>query len=375
MALSSVVGLPIKSVYSPMNGTQCKAHNALSKPFVTDDTKNRETLTVMWSRMGPWRPPTWTGNHFVPILKQEQRTKTKAVDEQKKPLEQRPQAPDEKKQQPTTASTVEMKRNEVLTPVPKKHDQFQLNEISTPISSFVIKDILGNDTKVTPIAKPAHKLNDPPATELNIDFMETSSVHFSDDNESKVTPIAKSAHESNEQPETEINNDYMETSSVHFSDDTKQMNLDNSPMNNKNVKDTLDNDMVTDITELNDSTEIETSRNSPVPENINPLPNGRWHKAEDIYTLIKEKKYVHTEVPPGNKSNCYMLVDNKRNVERVKQNKKSEFYDDCGVWMTQKGRTVKSYYYLVEGNLVCCELKKDQYCVRKEITARRHECH
>ena len=48
MALSSVVGLPIKSVYPPMNGTQCKAHNALSKFFVTDDTKNRETLTVMW---------------------------------------------------------------------------------------------------------------------------------------------------------------------------------------------------------------------------------------------------------------------------------------------------------------------------------------
>ena len=143
------------------------------------------------------------------------------------------------------------------------------------------------------------------------------------------------------------------------------MNLDNSPINNKNVKNTVDNDMVTDMTELNDSTEIETSQNIPVPENINPLPNGRWHKAENIYTLIKEKKYVHTEVPSGNKSNCYMLVDNKRNVERVKQNKKSKFYDDCGVWMSQKGRTVKSYYYLVEGNLVCCELKKDQYCVRK----------
>ena len=74
---------------------------------------------------------------------------------------------------------------------------------------------------MTSIAKPAHKPNDPPATELNNDFMETSSVHFSDDNESKVTPIAKLAHESNEPPETEINNDYMETSSVHFSDETQ----------------------------------------------------------------------------------------------------------------------------------------------------------
>lgn len=129
----------------------------------------------------------------------------------------------------------------------------------------------------------------------------------------------------------------METSSVHSTDDTNQMDVnsaaslqDHSPINNMIADDTVDNDMVTDSTELKDSTEMETSQTIPVPENTNPLPNGRWHKAEDIYKLIKEKRYVHSEVPPGNKSNCYMLVDNKRNVERVNRNKKSEFYDDCG---------------------------------------------
>ena len=35
MALSSVIGLPINSVYHAMNGPQCKAHRALSKDFVT----------------------------------------------------------------------------------------------------------------------------------------------------------------------------------------------------------------------------------------------------------------------------------------------------------------------------------------------------
>ena len=82
-----------------------------------------------------WKP-------FCSHFETRKRTQTKAVDEQKH-QEQRPQAPVEKKQQPTTVPTVEIKRNEVLTPVPKKHDQFQLNEISTPISSFMIKDILG----------------------------------------------------------------------------------------------------------------------------------------------------------------------------------------------------------------------------------------
>ena len=84
MALSAVIGLPIKSVYPPMNGTKCKAHTALSKLFVTDENEKRETLTVMWSRMGPWRLPTWTGNHFVPILKGQ----TKAVTEKQQPTQQ-----------------------------------------------------------------------------------------------------------------------------------------------------------------------------------------------------------------------------------------------------------------------------------------------
>ena len=58
MALSSVIGLPIKSVYPAMNGPQCKAHRALSKDFVTEENANRETVTILWSRMGPWRPQT-----------------------------------------------------------------------------------------------------------------------------------------------------------------------------------------------------------------------------------------------------------------------------------------------------------------------------
>ena len=72
---------------------------------------------------------------------------------------------------------------------------------------------------------------------------------------------------------------------------------------------------------------------------------------------------------------CWSTINVTYNAERVKQNKKSEFYDDCGVWMTQKGRTVKSYYYLVEGNLVYFELKKDQYCVRKRNNGKTSWCH
>ena len=115
MALSSVIGLPIKSVYPAMNGSQCKTHLALTKHFATSENSNRETVTVMWSKMGPCRSKTWTGNHFVPVLKQK----------------------------PQSSSPGESQVPEIDTPVPTKQSQFQPQEISTPISRFLDKKTRG----------------------------------------------------------------------------------------------------------------------------------------------------------------------------------------------------------------------------------------
>ena len=88
-------------------------------------------------------------------------------------------------------------------------------------------------------------------------------------------------------------------------DDTCTTGLqDNSPIINKNQNDTADNDMKTGQTEYNDSSVTKTSQNIRIPENINPLPNGSWHKAEDIYKIIIEKRCVHNDVPSGYKRNC-----------------------------------------------------------------------
>ena len=73
--------------------------------------------------------------------------------------------------------------------------------------------------------------------------------------------------------------------------------------------------------------------------------------------IIKPRNIVHNEVPPGEKSNIYMLVDNKRNEDHFKSNQKCEFCDACRVWISQKGNTCKSSYYLEGDRLVYCELK------------------
>ena len=70
-------------------------------------------------------------------------------------------------------------------------------------------------------------------------------------------------------------------------------------------------------------------------------------------------------MPPGDKSNSHMLVNNTRNASRFDSNQKCEFYDDCGVWISEKGKTWKSHYYLAGDHPVYCEVKNGKYSVKK----------
>ncbi|KAL3863836.1 hypothetical protein ACJMK2_005564 [Sinanodonta woodiana] len=47
----------------------------------------------------------------------------------------------------------------------------------------------------------------------------------------------------------------------------------------------------------------------PVPKNVTQLTPGQWHSGQEAYKWIAKKEYVHSEVPPGNKSNCFLLSE------------------------------------------------------------------
>ena len=77
---------------------------------------------------------------------------------------------------------------------------------------------------------------------------------------------------------------------------------------------------------VTDQNMSEFDQKLPVPENVKLLPRGKWQTTDEIYKLVKQKDFVHSdEVPPGDKSNCYMLVDNSRNIERGKVKKHCDF--------------------------------------------------
>ena len=105
-------------------------------------------------------------------------------------------------------------------------------------------------------------------------------------------------------------------------------------------------------------------RTLPVPANTYALPSGRFHSKEEAYKLVMTKPYVHVDVPPGDKSDRFMFVDNSRNVPRIQNNKKCDFFDDCGVWISAKGNTVKAHYLIDNDFLTYVELKDGKYCIR-----------
>jgi hypothetical protein len=68
MALSTVIGKPIQTLYPQMNSETDTAPYALSKLFVPSGSEISQPLTILWSRMGPTNGKFWTPNHFVPVI-------------------------------------------------------------------------------------------------------------------------------------------------------------------------------------------------------------------------------------------------------------------------------------------------------------------
>ena len=65
----------------------------------------------------------------------------------------------------------------------------------------------------------------------------------------------------------------------------------------------------------------------------------------EILCLLRNRdEKIIPSIPADKKENVRYLVSNESNVLRRSEGKKCEFFDDCGVWNTRKGKTVKSHH-------------------------------
>ncbi|KAL3858649.1 hypothetical protein ACJMK2_008912 [Sinanodonta woodiana] len=147
MALSTIIGLPIQTLYPAMNGPLDRAPEVLTKLFSPDT--NKEPLTILWSRMGPGQRPMWTVNHFVHVFRHD-----------------------------TTEDRVE------------NTEQLMPNDTSTPVTdrkrkatTFLIKDNMGLDFLVTNISR--FNLDD----DNNTESVLHSKLSSSSQHENMKTPV------------------------------------------------------------------------------------------------------------------------------------------------------------------------------------------
>ena len=91
----------------------------------------------------------------------------------------------------------------------------------------------------------------------------------------------------------------------------------------------------------------------PVPLTAKSPHQGKWHRVDELYHIITNLKDVNQDVPPGDKSTCFLLINNQRNMSRLASgnNKKYDFYDECCTWDHSKENTCKTTYVVTDASL------------------------
>ena len=94
-----------------------------------------------------------------------------------------------------------------------------------------------------------------------------------------------------------------------------------------------------------------------------PLPN------QSILNHLLHPQNVQGKVPNGPKENLIFIVENTKNVDSRAKGKKSEFFDDCGIWKSKSTSTEKLIFLLDENNEIERNLreKDGKFGLRKMV--------
>ena len=92
---------------------------------------------------------------------------------------------------------------------------------------------------------------------------------------------------------------------------------------------------------------------------------------EEIINIIGQPDEIHEKIPPGIKNNVYFVINNTRNMDRRKEGKKSEFWDDCGVWNTASGASPKTTYIIAGKHLKKLFVRNGIYCNERMVNKKR----
>ncbi|CAG2204649.1 CHID1 [Mytilus edulis] len=194
----------------------------------------------------------------------------------------------------------------------------------------------------------------------------------------------KTADETGESAERTVTDIFGESDPDESSSNTHNSSLDQSVLSDNfsffhnqrsngsdEAKENLENEDndSSDDAEKDDS--LDEVSNSCMFQPEEQLRYGEFLNLEELLNKLKSKDVRHG-IPEGKKDNVCFTIDNSRNIARRVNNLRSEFSDDCGVWISSSGSTPKTYYVVQDdGKLKAVVCRQGIFCTEKQINKKK----
>ena len=127
----------------------------------------------------------------------------------------------------------------------------------------------------------------------------------------------------------------------------------------------------TDIAVDHTDTSMDQADSSEAATIGHPLPQSKFLDIQSIIELMRNPSAVHTEIPTGEKSNVYFVLDNTKNQDLRQTGSRSSFTDDCGFWNATTTSSPKTTYLITDNTLKKLFDRQGVYCLEKSVSKTR----
>ena len=332
VALSSVLGVPIRSFYPPLRNPEFS--NAFTGVVigrsVNESYSDTELPEIMWTSTGPHSATHFNVNHFVPLV-----------------------------------SKLMMVNQSVDINLDNGDDDINIDAFRNEVDDV---DLCEDDNVTCCVDD-----------DCDVDVVVDNDVVVGGDDDSDDDVGDDDDVDGDDDEVGDDDND--DDDEVGDNDDDKHIDIDNvtccDDMKRKNVVDDDDvggdDDYVGDDDVVN-SCDVENNdvNFSSLEDGLHGTLPGNFLSTEKIVDILTHAKTGLKHIPGGRKENVYFILDNSRNFERRKNKQRSDFSDDCGVWASSSGASPKQYFLSDgKGNLTSIHFKDDQYGKYRSVNRKR----
>ena len=305
-AMATVLGVPIRSVYPPVNGCLDRTVAILNTTFQPRIQSKDQPIIILWTHVLLPGEGTWRPNHFVPLL---------PVVKNLSPVITLDTTMPEEKSYSDVVKGIKLDKNEnVISSM-----QFSENE-NMDISEFDF----ARDEKLESTPKKMQRSQLCKGFDTSPVFSRKRKIDFSD-----LSPLPSPCKKS-------VTLSSQNDSSKSFKIITANVVPD---IISDNLKDFSNESASLLLEAVND-----VASNSHFNE---PSVKGSFLDTDEVIDILFNKTSSISSIPRGKKEDVYIIINNDENVKRNQNGKVRKFVDDCGVY---ESGSIKTHYFVKDGD-------------------------